>query len=159
MTLYGFVLFTHSWLRWVVLLAAVLVCARSFVASRSGRAWGRADERLHVTLVSVLDLQLLLGLTLYVSLSPFSRAFFDDFRMGMEDPVVRFFGLEHVLAMVVAITIVHVGRVRSKPQTEGAGRHRVVWVSTLIALLLILVSIPWPVFPYARPLLRGLVVG
>lgn len=159
MTLYGFVLFTHSWLRWAVLLAAVLVCARSFAASRSGRSWGRGDERLHVALVSVLDLQLLLGLVLYLSLSPFSRAFFDDYRMGMEDPVVRFFGLEHVLAMVVAITIVHVGRVRSKRQTEGAGRHRVVWVSTLIALLLIFVSIPWPVFPYARPLLRGLVGG
>jgi len=159
MTLYGTVLFTHSWLRWAVLLAAVLVCARSFLASRSGRAWSPRDERLHVTLVSVLDLQFLLGIVLYVFLGPFSRAFFDDFRMGMEDPVVRFFGLEHVLAMVVAITIVHVGRVRSKRQTEGARRHRVVWISTLIALLIILVSIPWAVFPYARPLLRGLAGG
>lgn len=159
MTLYGLVLFTHSLLRWAVLLAAVLVCARSFAALRHGRAWDRRDERLHVALVSVLDLQLLLGLALYVFLSPFSRAFFDDYRMGMEDPVVRFFGLEHVLAMVVAITIVHIGRVRSRRQTEGTRRHRVVWVSTLIALLIILVSIPWAVFPYARPLLRGLAGG
>ncbi len=159
MTLYGFVLFSHSLLRWVVLLAVVLACARSFLAARRGRAWGRGDERLHVALVSVLDLQLLLGIALYVVLSPFSRAFLDDFRQGMADPVVRFFGIEHGLAMVVAIAVVHVGRVRSKRLAEDARRHRVVWVSTLIALLLILLSIPWPVFPYARPLLRGLAAG
>lgn len=158
MTLYHFVLLAHSWLRWAVLLAAVVACARSFLAWRSGRGWSRTDERLHVVLVSVLDLQLLLGLALYVALSPFSRAFFEDFRLGMADPVVRFFGVEHVLAMVIAIAVVHVGRVRSK-RVDGARRHRVVWVSTLIALLLIFLSIPWPVFPYARPVLRMPVLG
>jgi hypothetical protein len=159
MTLYGTVLFVHSLLRWVILPAALVVCVRSFLAARQGRPWGQADERLQVVLVSALDLQFLLGILLYGLLSPFSRAFFDDFRLGMEDPVVRFFGLEHVLAMVVAITVVHVGRARSKRIAEAARRHRVVWITTLIALLLILLSIPWPGFPYARPLLRGLAVG
>jgi hypothetical protein len=155
MTLYGTVLFVHSLLRWVILPAGLAVCVRSWLASRSGRPWERGDEKLQVLLASVLDLQFLLGISLYALLSPFSRAFFDDFRMGMEDPVVRFFGLEHVAAMVVAIAVVHIGRARSK-KAEGARRHRVVWISTLIALLLILLSIPWPGFPYARPLLRGL---
>ena len=159
MTLYGFVLFVHSLLRWVVLPAALVLCVRSFLASRSGRPWERGDEKLHVLLVSTLDLQLLLGIALYAGLSPFSQAFFDDLRAGMKDSVVRFFGVEHVLAMVIATALVHVGRARSKRLAEAARRHKVVWITTLIALLLILASIPWPGFPYARPLLRGLAFG
>jgi hypothetical protein len=157
--LYAIVLFAHSLLRWVILPAAVFLCVRSFLAARNGRSWGRGDEKLHVVLVSTIDLQFLLGLLLYAFLSPFSRAFFEDVQGSMKDAGVRFFAVEHVIGMLIAIVVLHIGRARSKRATADARRHRVVWITTLIALVLILLSIPWPGFPYARPLLRGLAFG
>jgi hypothetical protein len=44
-------------------------------------------------------------------------------------------------------------RVRSK-RAAGPLRHRRVFISTLVALALILIAIPWPFLPYGRPLLR-----
>src|SRR5262249_9176043 len=95
-----------------------------------------------------------LGLTLYAFLSPFSHAFFADAALGMKQPALRFFGVEHIFAMLTAVVVVHIGRRRSR-KAEGRLRHRRVFVTTLAALLVILASIPWPFLRYGRPLARS----
>ncbi len=156
MTAYGIVLFLHSSLRWLVLIVSVLLCARSFTAWRNRRSWEPADERLHVALVATFDTQLALGLLLYIFLSPLLWTFFANLSADIKDPTLRFFGLEHEIAMLAATTIVHIGRARSKRAMTDTLRHRSVWITTLLALLLLIVAIPWPGLPHGRPLLRGL---
>jgi cytochrome c553 len=154
MSVYGIALFCHSYLRWVVLGAALFVVGRSLWGWRSSRPWTAWDARAHRGFVGLLDLQFLLGVVLYLVLSPISAAFFADPASGMKDSVLRFFGVEHVFAMTIAVGAVHIGSTRAKKAVEPRARHRRVWISVLVGLGVMLVAIPWPFAKYGRPLAR-----
>jgi hypothetical protein len=154
MSLYAGVLFVHSFLRWLVLCLLVAVTARSFLAWRRSHDWSRAHDRAHVALVKVVYVQFLLGLILYVFLSPFSAAFLANVGASLKQPVLRFFGLEHGFTMFAAVGVIHEGRKRSSRAATPRLRHRQVWITTLIALLLICAAIPWPFLQHGRPLFR-----
>lgn len=152
MSAYVVVLALHSLLRWVVLGLMLTVIGRSLAAGRG--EWTRSHEKVHAALVGLVDAQFVLGLVLYAALSPIARLFFADPGGAMKDPQVRFFGVEHLFGMLIAVAIVHVGRVRSKRATEGRHRRVVTWL--VVALLVMVGSIPWPWKRTApRPLLRG----
>ena len=156
MTAYEIALLAHSYLRWIVVITSFLLCVRSFMAWRSKRNWDQGDERLHVAVVATFDMQFAIGLLLYVVLSPLPWAFFTDLGNNIKDPVLRFFGIEHEVVMLAATALVHIGRVQSKRAATEILRHRRVWITTLLALLIVAVAIPWPGLPQGRPLLRML---
>ena len=155
MSVYAFTLLTHSYLRWLIVAVGLLLVVRTALGWARAATWLEADERLHSIFVALIDTQFTLGLVLYLFLSPISHAFFAQPGIGMKQPMLRFFGMEHAVAMVLAVSIVHVGRVRSKKAATPQLRQRRACISVLGALLLIALSIPWPFLPYGRPLLRG----
>ena len=155
MSAYGLILFIHSYLRWIALGLAVVVIGRAFAGWRRSREWQRTDEKLHIALVASVDVQFLLGLILYIFLSPITQAFFMGPGPAMKDPVLRFFGVEHITTMLVAIALVHISRTRSKKASTAQLRQRRVWTMTLAALVLMLLSVPWPFLDIGRPLVRG----
>jgi len=148
---YAPVLFAHSWLRWIVLVLLAAVVIRA-VAGRG--PWTALDERLHAFGVSALDLQLMLGLWLYVAASPLSHAFLTNPGGTMHDSVIRFYGLEHITMMILGVAVVHIGRARSKRLGEGVVRRRTVLRWTAVGLLVILAGVPWPFLKAGRPLFR-----
>jgi hypothetical protein len=156
MSAYVIALFTHSYLRWLVLTSALWLLARSGHGWARKRSWSRLDERSHQLLVALVDLQVTLGLCLYLFLSPYSRAIFGDSDAAMHNPVLRFFGMEHALGMSLGIVLIHLGRDHSQRAASSTSRQRRVCASTLGFLLIVGVSIPWPFLPYGRPLLRGI---
>jgi len=148
--MYTFVLALHSWLRWVALIAAVLA-TYSAISDRdsSGRSdlWG-------LVLTIALDVQLLLGVLLYVALSPFTAEAMRDFGAAMRNPGLRFFAVEHVTLMLVAVVLAHAGRVLArKAKTPDAKRVRLLMCYGLATLLMVL-AIPWPGMASGRPLFR-----
>jgi hypothetical protein len=147
--MYPVVLTLHSAMRWVVLVLLAVVIARAMRGWN--RPWTTTDDRWHVALIAAADLQLALGLLLYAVLSPFPAVFLEDVRATIHDRTLRFFGLEHAAAMVVALALLHIGRVRSK---RAEHRHRRVLAWTAAACVIALVTIPWPFMPTARPWLR-----
>lgn len=153
MTPYEVVLVLHSWLRWAVVIFALVVTVAAFRGHKSGREWTPVDEKRHVALIAFVDVQLVLGVLLYLGWSPIARAFLTDPGHLVHDHVIRFFGLEHPVMMLVAIVLLHVGRARSK-KMEGPRRQRVVALFGAVALLAIVTSIPWPGLRHGRPLLR-----
>ena len=151
--LYAVVLTIHSWLRWGVLLAGLVAFIRSALGASRRAAWTPADDRAGFWFSTVLDAQFLLGLVLYLFLSPFTRAAFGDIGQAMSNSGLRFWVVEHVFGMVVGLALVHVGRVRAR-KADSLRRHRVVAIFFGLALVAILASIPWPGMPAGRPLLR-----
>lgn len=150
--MYSFVLFTHSWLRYIVLafgIGLLFICARDM---RAGQ-WAEKHERLHTLFLALLDVQVLLGLLLYFALSPFSQAALANLGAAMKDPTLRFFGVEHIATMLLAVIIAHVGRARSK-RKQGSAHFRSVVITQSVWLLLTLAAIPWPGLDIGRPLLR-----
>jgi len=154
--MYDFLLFTHSWLRWLVLVAALIAVARAVSGVSTRRPWTPVDERAGLWLTASLDLQMLLGLILYIFLSPVTKSAFVDMAAAMQAAPIRFFVVEHPVGMIVAIALAHVGRARVRKAGDSESRHKQALVFFGLSLLVMLLSMPWPIGPGARSLFRGL---
>lgn len=152
--LYSIILTLHSLLRWVVLILAVVAVARAFRGWLGKKEWTALDGRLGLFLSSSIDLQLLVGLILYIFLSPFTRAAFQDFGGAMSDQLLRYWSVEHIVLMVIAVALIHVGRSTSKGAEEATKKHRQAAIFYALATLAVLLAVPWPFFSYGRPLIR-----
>jgi hypothetical protein len=152
--MYSTVLTIHSWIRWIALIAAV----GTTLAALRGKVEGSSSlaDRWGMIAIMVLDTQLLLGLLLYLVVSPNMKAILDNFGAAMKDPALRFWAVEHTAAMFAAIALAHAGRVLArKAKTPAAKRTRLL-ICFGLATILMLVGMPWPGRPGGRPLLRGL---
>ena len=142
----------HSLLRWAVLLFGLLAIVRALQGWFGARPWTSLDDRASKYFVMAFDLQTLVGLILYGGLSPVTRAAFADMGAAMKDAFLRFYAVEHLTMMILALGLVHVGRVRAKKATTDAARHRTAAIFFGLALLLALAAIPWPGRAVGRPL-------
>ena len=154
--MYDLVLFAHSWLRWLVLLAGIAAIARAVSGVNTRRPWTPLDDRGGMWFTAALDLQMLIGLVLYAFLSPVTQSAFVDMAAAMRAAPVRFFAVEHPVGMIVSIALAHVGRVRIRKAPDSESRHKRALVFFGLALLVLLLSMPWPFGPGARSLFRGL---
>jgi hypothetical protein len=141
--MYSFILATHNIVRWLVLIAAVVVIVQAFVGWLGKKEWSKANNLAGIIYVSAVDLNVLLGLILYLFLSPLTRQAFADFGAAMGNPILRFFAVEHIFMMLVALALAHIGRSLSKKATETAKKHRTAAIWYTLSLLVILIMIPW----------------
>lgn len=151
---YSVTLLVHSYLRWLVLAAGLAVIVRSLSGWLGSKPFTASDNRAQVVFVSVMGLQLLIGLALYFVLSPVTAAFFADPKASMKIAQIRFFAVEHTTLMLLALIVVHVGRARSKRNPHARGRHKTTAITSLVWLVLTLGAIPWPGMAAGRPLFR-----
>jgi hypothetical protein len=153
--MYGLTLLLHSWVRWLLLALALVVLLRSLRGLRTQQAWSARDERWLRVFMGLLNLQFLFGLSLYVALSPIVRAALRDPSAAMKSAVLRFFGVEHLTAMLIALTVAHVGMARARRAADAHARHRRTLFTIVGFLLAVVIGIPWPFRPYGRPLVRS----
>lgn len=148
--MYNLFLILHSWLRWVAIAAGVGATAAATGASQSGSSGQRAG----LFFMIAMDLQMLIGLLLYVFLSPNTAAIFRDFGAAMRDPVARFWAVEHITMMILAVVLAHVGRVLArKAKTPGSARLRQL-ICFALSTLLMIAGTPWPGTRAGRPFFR-----
>jgi hypothetical protein len=152
--MYSTVLIIHSWLRWVVLLLALVAIVRAIAGASAGRPWNATDQRWNKVFVRLVGVQFLLGLLLYIALSPFTRVAFQDWGAAMRTSGLRFWAVEHILGMVIALGLAEAGLGRVRKTADPVRKHRVALVFNVLALLAMLASIPWPGMPAGRPLFR-----
>lgn len=152
--MYTLTLVLHSLLRWVVVVAAIAAVVFAVRGWLGRRGWTTLDDRLGMIFTISMDLQLLLGLLLYVALSPVTRLAFQDFGAAMSNGAVRFFAVEHIAVMIVAVVLSHIGRARSRQAADAVARHRAAAIWFGLALVAMIAAIPWPFYSFGRPLLR-----
>jgi hypothetical protein len=151
---YASALWLHSWLRWAVLLTGLVAWLRAVGGKTARRPWTPQDELWGLLLTIGVDLQFLVGLVLYFFLSPITRLGLRNFAAAMQINVARFFTIEHLIGMIAAIALVHIARVKIRKATDADRKHRLAIVLYGIALVLMIISIPWPGLPVSRPLFR-----
>jgi hypothetical protein len=149
--MYPAVLILHSWVRWIVLVAAAMALISLLKPGDGARA--RADRAVFGLMIA-LDIQLLLGLLLYVALSPFTTVALQDMGAAMRNPQLRFWAVEHVTMMFAAVILVHVGRVLARKAPTADSKRTKLLVCVGIAILAILGGLPWPGTPNGRPFIR-----
>ena len=104
---------------------------------------------------ALFDVQFLLGLLMYVAFSPITHAAFSDIGTAMGQTLLRFYTVEHPLGMIAALACAHIGRARADRVRRRRSRaRRTTALFFGIALVLMLVSIPWPFLPAGRPYFR-----
>jgi predicted membrane channel-forming protein YqfA (hemolysin III family) len=95
---------------------------------------------------------LLLGFILYFK-SPVAQGFWADKSFRWTDNL--FFGMVHFAMMTIAIILITIGAAMAKRETDDKKQYRIIFQYFTIALLLILIAIPWPFSPLAqRPFIR-----
>lgn len=148
--MYSFVLTLHNILRWLVLILGVVAVVRAFIGWFGARAWTTLDDNLGRSFTISMDLQLLLGLLLYLFLSPITTSAFANFSAAMADSSTRYFLVEHSLMMVIAVILAHVGRARARRQETDTAKYRTTAIFFGLALLVLLLAVPWfrPLLPF-----------
>ena len=152
--MYSSALWLHSLLRWAVLFTGLVAWFRAIGGKTVTRPWTPQDDLWGLLLTISVDLQLLIGAALYLFLSPITKMGVRNFAAAMRSDAARFFTAEHPAAMIIAIVLIHVARVRIRKAADAPRKHRIAMIFFGIALVLMIISIPWPGMPVARPLLR-----
>jgi hypothetical protein len=151
--MYAITIALHSLLRWVVIAFGLLAVLRAISGVSGRRPWTPSDDRAGRLFVIGVDTQMLVGLILYGLLSPITYTAFADMGAAMKDPALRFYAVEHLVIMLGAIALVHIGRSRLRKAHGDAARHRTAAIFFTLGLLLILLGTPWPFRVIGRPLL------
>jgi hypothetical protein len=114
------------------------------------------DKKTALFFLISCDIQLLVGLVIYLT-GPWFAALKSNASVVMKDATSRFFAVEHMAMMIVAIAAVHIGYAATKKASTDNSKHKKSLIFFGIALLIILAAIPWPFREaVARPFLRGL---
>lgn len=147
--MYTPIIIIHNILRWIIVLAGLAATIKAFIGWAQKKEWTLLDNRLSLVFTIALDVQFLLGLILYLFLSPLTKSAFEDFGAAMANGGLRFFAVEHAIIMLIALVLAHVGRARAKRVPDDATKFRNTAIFFTVTLVLIFVGIPWD-----RPLFR-----
>ncbi len=154
--MYPLILTLHSWMRWVVVIIGVIAIVKFLIGWLGKKEWGALDARLASIFPITIDIQLLLGLLLYFVLSPITTGALRDFGAAMKNSVVRYYSVEHIFIMLIALIVAHIGSVMIKKRTDATAKFRIGFILFLLAMIIIFLSIPWPFLTAGsgRPWLR-----
>ena len=141
--MYTGLLHTHNLFRWLVLIMLVVAIILGFTGWFGKKEWTKRDNLAGLLLTIFVDIQFLVGIVLYAFVSPLTKAAFADFGAAMKDTTLRFYAVEHILMMIIAVVLVHVGSAKSKNAIASWKKHRTSAIFYGIALVVILAAIPW----------------
>jgi hypothetical protein len=128
-----FLLTLHSYLRWVVLLAAIAALIVGIMAAMGSRPWDATSSRVALIFTLVMNIQFVVGLALWIV----------EQRWLIPDLVTW----GHPVAMLAAVGLAQVGKSRAD-RTQGdreQGRQASIFFGA--SLLLMIVAIPWYSWP------------
>lgn len=148
----------HNLLRWVILVLAVVAIIKAYSGMMYRKPFTRGDKKIGLFLMISAHIMLLIGLYQWI-LGPWGLQNILNSGMGvvMKDKVYRFWAVEHITGMLIAIILITIGRGVSKKSYSDRTKHKKTFWFYLIALLIILVTAPWPSrVGIGRPLFPGM---
>lgn len=130
----------HSLNRYILLALLLIVLVSSLQKWLGKKDYTKLDNRLNLFTFISSHIQLLIGLLLYF----LNEGGLVNFSAPFASKIYRFFTIEHLAAMIIAIALITVGRINVKKTTDSIKKHKRTFIYYLVALIIILASIPWP---------------
>lgn len=123
----------HSGWRYIVLLLLVIAVGKALFGWLGKKPYTEVDRKLNVFTLISAHIQLLIGLALY---------FLGDwYKADSSNAVGRYWKIEHISMMIVAIILITVGNAKSKKAIEAVAKHRTISIFFGLALIIIIVTI------------------
>ncbi len=123
----------HSGWRYVVLALLIFAVISALAGWMGNKQYTEGNRKLNVFTLISAHIQFLFGLILYF-LSPLTKG-------PMSDSIFRYWKVEHISMMIIAIILITVGNARSKKGTEGVKKHKNIAIFFGLALISIIVAI------------------
>ncbi|MDZ7805751.1 MAG: cytochrome B [Gracilimonas sp.] len=137
--MYTGLLHAHSGLRWILLVLIVWAIIKAVSGWMGQKEYQKSDRISALLALIFTHIQLLIGLVLYF-ISPKV-----SFESGvMESSVLRFYTVEHITMMIIAIALITFGFSSAKRLQDSLDKHKRVAITYGIGLLITIASIPWP---------------
>ena len=137
MTLYDILKTTHSWLRYLLLALLVINIISTLIGWLGKRDYTKADDRLSLFLLISTHTQLLLGLVIYFMWVT-SENIFGNMATTMHTTALRYYAVEHITGMIIAVALITLGRILPKKTTHHASRFRQSFFYFIAAFLVIM---------------------
>jgi hypothetical protein len=137
-------LILHSFLRLCVVVFGLWAFARALRGWLGDHPRSSSDRLPSLLLTIAVDTQVIVGLCLWLFLSPVVQQARNDFGGAMKVRELRYWSLEHGLLMLVAVALIHIGKVASRKAKSDRVAHRRMAIYYGIALLLIIGRGAWP---------------
>ncbi len=156
--MYQGLLHLHNLLRWVILLLAIIAIIKAYKGMTTREPFTRADKKIGLFLMIAAHITFLIGLYQWL-VGPWGLQNILNSGMAavMKDKVFRYWAVEHLVGMLIAIVLITIGRGISKKSLSDKTKHTKTFWYYLIALLIILVTAPWPFrVGIGRPLFPGM---
>ena len=145
----------HSLLRWLILIFLVINIFRSMVEADA--SYKNEDIQWNLRLLIISHITLLLGFIQYFfGTKGFIYFSENSFSAIMKNGVMRFWAVEHITGMIIAVAIITISRGVTKKDWPDLKKHKRQLLLYSLALLIILGSIPWPFRIADTPWFRGL---
>ncbi|MFZ9388134.1 MAG: hypothetical protein ACO25B_09650 [Chitinophagaceae bacterium] len=141
--MYQGMLHLHSVLRWVILILLLVAVYKSFTDRH--QPFSSGHKKTGLVLMICADVMLVVGIYLWLEGGRGIQAIRDmGFGNVMKDAGHRFFVAEHTIGMLIAIILIHLGYSYGKKNVPDASKHKRALLYYGLALLIILISVPWP---------------
>lgn len=143
--MYNGLLHLHSILRWVIFILLLIAIVKHYKGMTSRAGYTAGDRKVDLFLMISAHITLLVGLYQWFA-GPWGLKNIQAKGFGevMKNSVDRFFAVEHMVAMLLVIIFITVGRAAGKPSSAGAAQHKKAFMMFLIAFILVLLAVPWP---------------
>lgn len=158
MNMYNGLLHLHNLMRWVILILLLIAIFRAYSGMSSRRAYNGGDKKVGLFLMIAAHTTLLIGLYQWF-VGPWGLRNIQTLGMGevMKNGAYRFWAVEHITGMLIAIILITIGRGVAKKNLPDNTKHKKSFWFFLVALFIILLTVPWPFREdIGRPLFPGM---
>ncbi len=135
----------HNFLRWVILALLILSILKAYAGWKGKKTFNLADKKTALFTMIAAHTTLLLGIFQVL----WGRYGFLSYKLPegtsvMKDKFLRFFLIEHPTLMLIAVVLITLGHGMYKKDVSDEIKYKSAFLYFLVALIILIISIPWP---------------
>ena len=135
----------HSFVPYLLLVILGISVIIFLYKRFGGGSFGSGDKKLALFTLILSHVQMTFGLVLYF-VSPVVKAAYSSGEL-MSDATNRFYAVEHIAMMLIAVILITIGYSKAKRSDDHAVKFKNLSLFYTLGLILILSRIPWEVWP------------
>jgi L-cystine uptake protein TcyP (sodium:dicarboxylate symporter family) len=123
-------------LRYFVLILLLVVIVQALIGLMNNQPFGKLNNKLSLWLLIFTHIQMLVGLVLY-----FKSSWVQFGDTTMKDDTLRYWTVEHIFGMLIAVVLITVARATSKRLPTDQAKHKRLLILNTIALVIIIATV------------------